>query len=176
MAKLAQYLQDLPKPNEYTPDFISQQIHDFMRPKLKTPDEWADFYLDKMTPLRYTVGMQFYVQGNVTTITHVCDNLIITLTGHIETIISKHFGAFFKYKGFEACYGLQWFDLIGDINYFDKRYLLTNLLSHKYMIDLLKSERAIYACYIHPVDDSSFTEDFEAMGYAAWGARITATI
>ena len=175
MAKLAQYIQDLPKPNDTTPDFISQQIHDFARPKLKTPDEWADFYLDKMTPLRYTVGMQFYIDGQISIITYVCDNIIITLTGQIETIISKSFGAFFKYKGFEACYGLQWFDLIDDVNYFDKRYLLTNVLSHKYIIDLFNSGSDIMTCYkyILPVNDSSFLEDFDAMGYAAWGARIT---
>ena len=144
---------------------LSRYIHDFLRPKIKTPLEWAEFYIVKTHPLRYEVGMDFLIKSKCHTIVDINNTYIITISNSCITYHRKNIN-YIEYKGFEMCESLPWTNVYG---HFTKRFqFIFNFLRCKYMEQLEKND-----CinYLHRIVYSQFLDDY-SIGYANWGKIV----
>ena len=150
------------------PDDVLRHIKGFLgRPKLKTPMEWADFYLSKTEPLRYKVGMTFIDGDRSYTILEITSTYIITTYGIRKFLLGKRIGTYFEYNGFEWCEDLPWNKLIQS----DRINYLVRFLRFKHVEAMLKLVRNPYIRFKHDRLLTQFMDDYK-MGYAKWGAVV----
>ena len=173
---LSQYIRDLPRAKGTTPDFISQHIQDFARPKLKTTFQWVDFYLEKTKPLFYKVGMQFIIDGVIRTIVSITSKNFITSDGTKRKYHPINAEYYFRYKGFEIHQDLHWYRMHTYESSYEKLKFISNILEYKQALFHFNSYQFTnfknpwysrkYHARLHFKDDYS-------NNYAEWGAIVT---
>ena len=154
------------------PDDIQTQIKDFIRPKLKTNDEWVEFYLEKTPPLRYEVGMTFKINNRLHTITVIEPT---HMTTHIinntkyAVIWPTCYGDIFRYKNLELYLNFPWTCLVDDCISSKKKIYITNSL--KYIQKKQAIERG-YSITNKNKYHQLLWRDFNN-NYKQWGAIVT---
>ena len=114
------------------PEDIVHHIKGFApRPKLKTKDEWVEFYLSKTPPLRYKVGMKFKFNDSIHTITVIEPTHMLTNDKtKYTTIWPTNYGDIFRYKDIEHYRSLPWTSLMDDSISSKKKIYITNALNY----------------------------------------------
>ena len=152
------------------PEDIQKHIKEFVKPKLKTKDEWVEFYLSKTPPLRYEVGMKFKFNGKIHTITVIEPTHMLTNDkSKYTTIWPTLYGDIFRYKDIEYYRGLPWTSLIDDSISSKKKIYITNALNY---IQKKQSIERGYSITNKNKYHQLIWRDFNN-NYEQWGAIVT---
>lgn len=158
------------------PEEILRIIKEFAKPKLKTKDEWIEFYLEKTKPLVYKVGMQFKIDGIIRTLVSITSKNFITTDGTKRKYHPINSESFFKYKGFEIHQEFHWYRMYTYDSSYEKRNFISNILEYKQALFHYKSSPL--TSFKNPWFSRKyqarcqFKEDY-SNNYARWGAVVT---
>lgn len=151
------------------PDDILRHIKEFAKPKLKTRNDWFDFYLKKAT-LLYKVGMQFDILGVIHTIISITKKTIITQGGDIIKHHILHKLSYFRYGNLEIHGTLRWDTMVNSPYSLKKRQFISNVLLY---IDSLLSVKHPYNYFTQGRNKYLYIVLNDYNNYKDWGAVVT---